>query len=361
MSGEQETLFRPRKKQKTFRKRATEDTVDQDGSSTAPKMPTPADAETEETGNGVAEILRRRKLAQKSRGGVEFSSTTTTTSPAISSATEVEAVSHCGAEESAPPAIEAVKRFAPQTGLVPDTLDKHMMAYVDSKMAELREGEKRAAEEHASSQNNPRRPGTNDAPLGLIARGAESHRERQPAGMGKLQEIDLGEEVTRMNAQRTQEATRKLQSGELVEPTDQRFSGRGRRGCKRRTSEDIKRDKIVEDILKESMRKTPLVRLAGADSGYSILITDAVDNIYDRTELQAAETNDDQAADDRIVEQFRRDFMEAVQTRNKRNPPPAPVGKGGKVEERPKGPKLGGSRSARAAMRAMEEAKAKKK
>lgn len=126
MSGEQETMFRPRKKQKTFRKRATEDTVDQDGSSTAPKMPTPADAKTEETGNGVAEILRRRKLAQKSRGGVEFSSTTTTTSPAISSATEVEAVPHGGVEESAPPAIEAVKRFAPQTGLVPDTLDKHM-------------------------------------------------------------------------------------------------------------------------------------------------------------------------------------------------------------------------------------------
>ncbi|KAK8236817.1 hypothetical protein HDK77DRAFT_300049 [Phyllosticta capitalensis] len=339
MSGEQETMFRPRKKQKTFRKRATEDTVDQDGSSTAPKMPTPADAKTEETGNGVAEILRRRKLAQKSRGGVEFSSTTTTTSPAISSATEVEAVPHGGVEESAPPAIEAVKRFAPQTGLVPDTLDKHMMAYVDSKMAELREGEKRAAEDYALSQNSTRRPGTNDGPLALTARGAESHRERQPAGMGKLQEIDLGEEVTRMNAQRTQEATRKLQSGELVEPTDERFSGRGRRGRKRRTSEDIKRDKIVEDILKESM----------------------LDNIYDRTELQAAETNDDQAADDRIVEQFRRDFMEAVQTRNKRNPPPAPVGKGGKVEERPKGPKLGGSRSARAAMRAMEEAKAKKK
>lgn len=251
------------------------------------------------------------------------------------------------------------ERLAPQATVMANV---GRMAYVDSKMAELREGEKRAAEEHASSQNNPRRPGTNDAPLGLIARGAESHRERQPAGMGKLQEIDLGEEVTRMNAQRTQEATRKLQSGELVEPTDERFSGRGRRGRKRRTSEDIKRDKIVEDILKESMRKSPLVRLAGAESGYSILIqTDAVDNIYDRTELQAAETNDDQAADDRIVEQFRRDFMEAVQTRNKRNPPPAPVGKGGKVEERPKGPKLGGSRSARAAMRAMEEAKAKKK
>lgn len=204
-------------------------------------------------------------------------------------------------------------------------------------MAELREGEKRAAEDYASSMNG-RRTGIDDARLSPAAR-AEAHRERQPAGMGKLLEIDLGEEVTRMNAQRTQEATRKLQSGETAEPSDEHFAGRGRRGRKRRTSEDIKRDKIVEDILKESM----------------------LDNIYDRTELQPADTNDDQAADDRVVEQFRREFMEAVQTRNRRNPP-APVGKGGKVEERPKGPKLGGSRSARAAMRAMEEQqKAKKK
>ncbi|KAK7533173.1 uncharacterized protein J3D65DRAFT_634617 [Phyllosticta citribraziliensis] len=346
MSTEQETLFRPRKKQKIFRKRATED-PDQESSANviAPNTPTAeasnsvansAEPGEDATGTAVADILRRRKLAHKPRGGVEF--TSASTRPTTSTATtEVTTVAPKATDENTPAAVEAVKRFAPQTGLVPDTLDKHMMAYVDSKMAELREGEKRAAEDYASSMNG-RRAGIDDAHLSPAAR-AEAHRERQPAGMGKLQEIDLGEEVTRMNAQRTQEATRKLQSGETAEPSDERFAGRGRRGRKRRTSEDIKRDKIVEDILKESM----------------------LDNIYDRTELQTADTNDDQAADDRIVEQFRREFMEAVQTRNKR-PQPAPVvGKGGKVEERPKGPKLGGSRSARAAMRAMEEQKAKKK
>ncbi|KAK7512858.1 hypothetical protein IWZ03DRAFT_384229 [Phyllosticta citriasiana] len=342
---QQETLFRPRKKQKVFRKRAIEDT-DQESPANVITSNTPsaepnnsvatsAEPGEDATGTSVADILRRRKLAHKSRGGVEFSSASTRPTTSTAS-TEVDTVAPKGDDESAPAAIEAVKRFAPQTGLVPDTLDKHMMAYVDSKMAELREGEKRAAEDYASSLGG-RRPGVYNAHLPLAAR-ADAHRERQPAGMGKLQEIDLGEEVTRMNAQRTQEATRRLQSGETAEPSDERFAGRGRRGRKRRTSEDIKRDKIVEDILKESM----------------------LDNIYDRTELQAAETNDDQAADDRIVEQFRRDFMEAVQTRNKRNPP-APAGKGGKAEERPKGPKLGGSRSARAAMRAMEEQKAKKK
>lgn len=68
-------------------------------------------------------------------------------------------------------------------------------------------------------------------------------------------------------------------------------------------------------------------------------------------------------ADDRIAEQFRREFMDAISSRHrKRAPPPkATVSKGGKkVEERPKGPKLGGSRSARAAMREMQEKQGKK-
>ncbi len=59
--------------------------------------------------------------------------------------------------------------------------------------------------------------------------------------------------------------------------------------------------------------------------------------------------------------------MDALQSRNnlKKNGPSQTAGGnkgggGGKVEERPKGPKLGGSRSARAAMRAQEEAAKKR-
>ena len=62
------------------------------------------------------------------------------------------------------------------------------------------------------------------------------------------------------------------------------------------------------------------------------------------------------AADDRIAEQFRREFMEAVSSRQRRRAPPPVTTRGGKKEDdRPKGPKLGGSRSARAAMREMQE------
>ena len=82
--------------------------------------------------------------------------------------------------------------------------------------------------------------------------------------------------------------------------------------------------------------------------------------IYDEPEEDAG--NDDQAADDRIAEQFRREFMEAISSRRHRTGPAVPTkaAKGVKVDDKPKGPKLGGSRSARAAMREQQEKAAKK-
>lgn len=66
--------------------------------------------------------------------------------------------------------------------------------------------------------------------------------------------------------------------------------------------------------------------------------------------------------DDAIAEAFRREFMDAVSQRQRKKPVAAPParGPGGKKEEELKGPKLGGSRSARAAMREMQ-LKAQKK
>jgi hypothetical protein len=62
---------------------------------------------------------------------------------------------------------------------------------------------------------------------------------------------------------------------------------------------------------------------------------------------------DDGAADDRIAEEFKREFMDALAERQQKKKPAAPPGKPGakKDEEVLKGPKLGGSRSQRAAMR----------
>lgn len=86
--------------------------------------------------------------------------------------------------------------------------------------------------------------------------------------------------------------------------------------------------------------------------------------IYD--ELEQELPNDDQAADDRIAEQFRRDFMDAISSRRQRSSAAAKAARAKasgqkKVDDRPRGPKLGGSRSARAAMREAQAEKAAKK
>ncbi|KAI9846875.1 MAG: hypothetical protein M1837_003487 [Sclerophora amabilis] len=177
--------------------------------------------------------------------------------------------------------------------------------------------------------------------------GAAAHRRlppRQPAALGRLHEIDLGPDATLRNIARTEAATRQLGGGEeaadIEEGTDKaRPRGKKKKGSrpwkKRRTSEDIKRDKLVEEVLRESRLE-----------------------IYDDPEPLNNAQDDEQAADDRIAEQFRRDFMDAVSSRQRRRAVPASnstATKGAKKDERPKGPKLGGSRSARAAMRELQE------
>ena len=73
----------------------------------------------------------------------------------------------------------------------------------------------------------------------------------------------------------------------------------------------------------------------------------------------------DQAADDILAERFRQEYLDSIESRNvQQRKPPVPPGIGNKKgEDKTKGPKLGGSRSARAAMRLQEEllAKAKKR
>jgi hypothetical protein len=222
------------------------------------------------------------------------------------------------------------------------------MAYVDSKLAEMRSGSSglrtslvSSSTDYTQASNvsdggNPRIPAS------------DLTRPRQPVGAGKLMEIDLGPDATLQNIVRTEAATRRMQG--LEEPaTDSGDSKkkvrlgpdgkpwRGRRN--RRTSEDMKRDRLVEEVLKES--KMEIYDLPSAEASGS------------------AAAGDDQAADDRLVEQFKQEYLDAQLARNNRKAPAAPAAKPG--EEKLKGPKLGGSRAARAAMhKALEEAAKKK-
>jgi len=89
--------------------------------------------------------------------------------------------------------------------------------------------------------------------------------QRQPAALGKLMEIDLGDEARDRNVKRTDQARRKLDGEDVEDEEKQEKKGKVRlgpdgkpwRSRKRRGSDDVKRDKLVEDVLRENRCKTP--------------------------------------------------------------------------------------------------------
>lgn len=194
---------------------------------------------------------------------------------------------------------------------------------------------------------------TNEAVSGPAS--STNFARREPATLGKLHEIDLGQETKLQNIARTEAATRRLAgSGDAAaatpaentsEKTAVEQDKKALRDRKRRSSRDIERDRLVEEVLRESKCETicPL--------SYDILPIDmiVIVDVYDEPDDEPR--MDDMAADDRIAEQFRRDFMDAIQSRRRvarqKNTTATKTAK----PEVTKGPKLGGSRSARAAMR----------
>lgn len=77
--------------------------------------------------------------------------------------------------------------------------------------------------------------------------------------------------------------------------------------------------------------------------------------IYDEPERDVSEDDAEGATDDKIVEKFRKEFLDALNLRKGRRKATQPAKKKDD-KTRPKGPKLGGSRMARAAMREQQTA-----
>lgn len=128
------------------------------------------------------------------------------------------------------------------------------MAYIDTELAKLGQGGSASA--HPPNGETVRAFSPNGT---LIDAGLN----RQPAALGKLHEIDLGPDARLRNIARTEAAKRRLERGEAEaeEPLGKRQlrrNGRSYRGRKRRTSVDTRRDKLVEEVMRESRRKIPL-------------------------------------------------------------------------------------------------------
>ncbi|KAL1595267.1 hypothetical protein SLS60_009957 [Paraconiothyrium brasiliense] len=238
-------------------------------------------------------------------------------------------------------------RFVPQTGQVVDRDDQQITEYIDARLAEKNhrlygwpiprhlaatvatlasEPAPTALNLHGASHTTADRITTSEEP-------DDGKSHRLAAGMGKLQEIDLGPSST----SRAEAAWKKLESGQSVEEPVGKVrlgrDGKPRRQPKRRNSEDIRRDAMVEAVMREAKldyfdESAP----AGPTPG---------------------STNNDEA----LVEQFRQEFLDSIQERQQRKPGAPARGE----KEAPKGPKLGGSRSARAKMHLQEEQSGKNK
>ncbi|KAI0514840.1 P-loop containing nucleoside triphosphate hydrolase protein [Xylaria bambusicola] len=241
--------------------------------------------------------------------------------------------------------VAANKRFAPQTGLSGEIINKHMEEYIE---AELAKRHYMAMGPQVSSSSNQ--------PSGSAAQTestADKGEEKHTALTGKLFEVDLGDEVRSRNEAMTDRARRKLQglaveddeNGERRKKVRLGRDGKPWRPKNRRNSDDVKRDQLVEEILREN--RLDVYEAPTPPSGGGVNPGE----------------EDDVAADDRIAEEFRREFLDAMAERQRRKKPVGPPTKPGakKDEEVLKGPKLGGSRNTRAAMRDLLLKKEKEK
>lgn len=168
-----------------------------------------------------------------------------------------------------------------------------------------------------------------------------------PASVRQLTEVDLGTLAHNINLARTQAALQRAKAGQppipeeppAPKPRKPRLGRDGkpirpRPSRKRRNSEDLARDALVEQVLHEHKL-----------------------DIYDVDDPQRSRAADAEGidADERLAEQFRQEFMDAMAERQHRHKAASQSKTSGTAATEPKGPKLGGGRSARAKMALMQQ------
>lgn len=272
-----EPLFRPVKRRKFVRRRPDHESDDISGHASEsmreensdPRAPeSQPTLHTDEEATQTAGVIRLRRPPRARKGGIEFS----TSRPAAGD--DRATAPGATADDLDKEKVQAMcDRFTAHTGQMVD-VDKHMygtlftdgpwcfvrlwtneirMAYIDSEMAKRYQ------------RNTPKDDPEADQPASDATSGGglliSGQQQREPASLGKLHEIDLGQETKLYNIARTEEATRRL-AGDDEEPTTPTDhpgqEGKPWRYRKRRTSADIERDRLVEEVLRESKRTSHL-------------------------------------------------------------------------------------------------------
>ncbi|KAL2756916.1 hypothetical protein ACRALDRAFT_1092977 [Sodiomyces alcalophilus JCM 7366] len=341
--------------------------------STQPAPVTQAQADDDPSSQSIAEALRLRNLRKSRLKGVEFRPQGSQDRNAKHDAANPEGGLVQGNQDADGVELGMTGRFAPQTGIVGELVNKHMMEYIESKLSSRRAASPQTTaatgQEHTSSDLlSGHEPMSTDT--------AESTGDkpdvRAAAIRGRLMEVDLGEEARERNIALTERARRRLASLAADDQSPSpgatsdaaaaqagsdkpRLDGsrakkerlgpdeKSRRPRQRRASEDLERDRLVEEFILEN----------------KLDVYDLPDEQQEDPSQNPEDSEENLGADDRLVEQFRREFLDAMslrrrQQQQRRRRPANPAGSyNSRVEkgEVLRGPKLGGSRNERAAMR----------
>ncbi|KAM3509132.1 hypothetical protein MY10362_000747 [Beauveria mimosiformis] len=266
--------------------------------------------------------LRQSRTKHRFRGGVGFGRN----EPAAHAASSNDDTSLVLRDAATTVAQGLPDRFMHQTGFIADADDRHMTAYVESRLSSRRGG---SAEQQQKQQHNLAVDDGSDKRTVDMRRKTNAPGTMQTGtsttSWTKLVEVQVPADVGSSNNNNNS----KKRSLDAADATKQNPLRRRRN---RRGSDDMKRDAMVEAFLHENKL-----------------------DVYDVSDASAA------ANDDTLAENFRQQYIQEVAARRQRRRPalnqPRQTQKqlahqqavaAGEVL---KGPKLGGSRNARAAVR----------
>ena len=121
-------LFRPGKKRKIYRQRAEDVEARDDGEPTAPLAAPPDEAAASEDDKtlSVAEVVRLRNIRKGKLRGVEFRADDASRAGTSPENTEQSLVLHDAGPSEVEPIAGMSRRFAPQTGMVGELVNRHM-------------------------------------------------------------------------------------------------------------------------------------------------------------------------------------------------------------------------------------------
>ncbi|KAK2590641.1 hypothetical protein QQS21_011668 [Conoideocrella luteorostrata] len=295
--------FRPTKKRKFIRQRSDPDHHHDNNNITspeqlvAPQLPSADSVDAQNEESAVTAAIRARTMRKARLRGVGFGTDSQADDHAATSTSLTKREDNKAAMVKGIP-----NRFMHQTGLVSTLNDRHMNEYIESRLSSRAD----------SGPIQPDQAPNTAAPTDNLPRFGV-----QPTQHGKLVEVDLPSSIA------NPKKTNKTEDSQAPAP----------RRRNRRGSDDIKRDQLVEAFLHEN--KLDVYDVPAQNSS---TITPA---------------GDDRSADDRMAEEFRQRYLDDVAARRQRKKPPVQPTRQQQQQAADvlKGPKLGGSRNQRAAVR----------